>query len=266
MQLKYGTPFLTTYDLVKSLAVLLMLLDHVGYFFYPENDWFRVAGRGALPIWAFLLGYANTREVGRTLIGWATALLVVNLLTGGPLLPLNVLFTFMFIRLIIDRTARFVFGGWEVMIYSTIAMCVFFVPAMIVTEYGTSALMLALCGLMMRHSAELPVTVNAQRGFFIFCVLFHALAQNILFGFGILESKASAFLIGAVMVMMYFFKPLELTKATEKLPRPVTGMLQFAGRYTLQIYAIHMIIFMLIAAQYGLENHGFFDFKLLPPN
>ena len=265
MQLKYGTPYLTTYDLVKSLAVLLMLLDHVGYFFYPENDWFRVAGRGALPIWAFLIGYATTRELSKSLLGWAGVLLVVNVVTGGPFLPLNVLFTFIGIRMIIDRTARFVFGGWEVMIYSVIAMCVFFVPTTYASEYGTGALMIALCGLMMRHSGQLPVSKRAQNGFFIFVAIFHALSQNILFSFGILESKASAFLIGGVMVMMYFFKPLELIKATEKTPRPITGMLQFAGRYTLEIYAIHMIIFKLIAAQYHLEGYGFFDFKLLPP-
>lgn len=264
MQLKYGTPFLTTYDLLKSLAVLLMLLDHVGYFFYPENDWFRVAGRGSLPIWAFLIGYASTREIGKRLLAGAAILLVVSLITGGPLMPVNVLITFILIRMMIDRTARFMFAGWEVLIYATVAVCVLFVPSMIVMEYGSGALLLALCGYVVRHRDVLPLSVTAQRGFIIFCALFHALSQIILFDFGPWESKASSFWIGAVMLMLYFFKPMELTKATDKLPRPITGMLQFAGRYTLEIYVIHLVIFKLIAAQYHLEDYGFFDVRLFP--
>ena len=56
---------LTSYDLLKSLAVILMICDHIGYFFFPEEMWFRTLGRLCLPIWFFLIGYARGDEVSK---------------------------------------------------------------------------------------------------------------------------------------------------------------------------------------------------------
>lgn len=241
-----------------------MLLDHVGYYFYPDNDWYRVVGRGAMPIWAFLIGYAQSRDVSRRIWLWAGALLAATAVTGGSVLPLNILFTFIAVRLVLDRMAKMTFTSLEVMTFTLIAFGVCFIPTMLASEYGDTALLFALCGFAVRHSATLPVSVAVQRAFIIITCIFHALTQIILFNFDAWQGKGAAFVIGAVIFMMYFFKPKEYVTATEKLPSPITGMLQFAGRYTLEIYVIHLIIFKMIAAQYHLVDHGWFEFKLLP--
>ena len=36
---------LTSYDFLKTFAVVFMVIDHAGFFFFPDNDWMRVAGR-----------------------------------------------------------------------------------------------------------------------------------------------------------------------------------------------------------------------------
>ncbi len=41
---------LTSYDLLKTLAVILMIIDHVGHHFFPDEMWFRVVGRLCVPI------------------------------------------------------------------------------------------------------------------------------------------------------------------------------------------------------------------------
>ena len=41
---------ITSYDLFKALALVLMLADHIGYYFYDDVDWWRVAGRICVPI------------------------------------------------------------------------------------------------------------------------------------------------------------------------------------------------------------------------
>ncbi len=261
--LRHPTPFLTTYDFVKCLALVLMFVDHVGYFFMPDNEWMRVIGRGSLPIWAFLIGYATSRDVKR-LLPWAWGLLVINILCGGPVLPLNIIFTFIVTRLLLDRSARIMFAGWEILIYAFTFLAVMAFPTIFAVEYGTNALLLALCGYVMRHSGEVGITKRVQIWFICAATAFHALMQILTFNFADLEAKGAAFVIGAAMLLMYFFKPLELPGATEKTPRPFVWLVQLGGRYTLEIYVLHMAIFKIIAATYGLEGHGFFAFKLLP--
>ena len=85
------------------IAMLFMLIDHVGAVMAPGTYWIRAIGRLAFPIFAFLIaeGYTHTRNVD----GYITRLLKFglvseipfNLLTRGKLIAfgnLNVMFTF----------------------------------------------------------------------------------------------------------------------------------------------------------------------------
>ncbi len=33
---------LTAYDLLKTLAIILMVVDHIGAYFFPDQMWWRV--------------------------------------------------------------------------------------------------------------------------------------------------------------------------------------------------------------------------------
>lgn len=57
---------LTSYHL-KLIAALTMVIDHVGYVFYPEVEWLRVVGRVSFPLFVWLLvqGESHTRNVWR---------------------------------------------------------------------------------------------------------------------------------------------------------------------------------------------------------
>ena len=50
-------------DWLKTIAIVLVAVDHFGYFFIEDADWWSVFGRLAAPVFFFLLGYAQTRAV-----------------------------------------------------------------------------------------------------------------------------------------------------------------------------------------------------------
>ena len=57
---------LTSYH-IKLIAALTMLVDHIGFIFYPEVDALRTIGRFSLPLFVWLLvqGEAHTKNVWR---------------------------------------------------------------------------------------------------------------------------------------------------------------------------------------------------------
>lgn len=63
-------------DMLKLFAMLTMLIDHIGYMFFPEYQIFRTIGRLAFPIFAYQLsvGYmktSNLKKYASRLLGFA---------------------------------------------------------------------------------------------------------------------------------------------------------------------------------------------------
>lgn len=54
---KIHTPRPNIYDYLKVIALISMIIDHIGFFFFPEYEFLRVIGRLAFPLFLFLVGY-----------------------------------------------------------------------------------------------------------------------------------------------------------------------------------------------------------------
>ena len=87
---------------LKLIAVITMIIDHVGLFFFPEHILFRIIGRISFPIFAFLIveGFYHTRDIWKYMIrlGISAVLSEIpfDLLTTGKVFDLrhqNVFFT-----------------------------------------------------------------------------------------------------------------------------------------------------------------------------
>ena len=83
---------------LKIIAAFAMLIDHVGLMFFPENTLFRIIGRLAFPIFAFMIaeGCKYTRSRLRyffQLFGLALGCQIVYFIADGSMY-LSVLFTF----------------------------------------------------------------------------------------------------------------------------------------------------------------------------
>lgn len=124
-------------ELLKWIAIVLMVLDHVGYFL-EQYVWLRYAGRVVYPLFAFLVAYNylyNTKNKERylkRLLFWALISQPIYMLVMGD--NLNILFTILFGALVV-----YAVGNQKPY---TILLCVLLVPASLVTSYGIAGVVL----------------------------------------------------------------------------------------------------------------------------
>lgn len=237
--------YVTNYDVLKVLALGLMLVDHVGFYFFPDELWFRVVGRLCVPIWCFLIGYARSRDIGWPLWLGVFILTVTNLVTGGAIFPVTILATFLIIRLSIDWIGRNIVISKESIITMLFAMVLIYWPSMMIVEYGTAALVLALGGYAIREGNAWvkPIWIGAM--------IFYFFSQITTFNFTLLQAVALGIGLIPIGVLLWRFVPIEFQGYKN-------AFLQFAGRNTLLIYIGHLVLFKLISAYFMLGGYDWF--------
>ncbi len=235
----------TSYDVAKSLAIVLMLADHIGFYFFPEALWLRALGRLCVPLWFFLIGYSQSQRLPyRFLIG-AVLLVLVDGVLGRPLLPLNILFTMILIRLIL-RPMMHLIGRRPVLIY---LLCfvgggLLYLPTNYVIEYGTIGLLLAMIGYMTRARTYYGEALLLNTAFIVLTLT--ALDTYLSFNFPWpLQSFVTAGFAIGMSTMIYFF-PRPLSFPYLEASRILRISLQFMGRRTLEIYVAHLALFKIV--------------------
>lgn len=247
------TPNITSYDLIKCATVIFMLIDHVGFFFLPEYPWIRVVGRLGFPAWFFLAGYSKSKEISQTL--WLGAALLVsgNMVLGQYVFPANALVSYICIRLFMSHAYQKLFSNWEILLYATLSLAFLSLPTNFIFEYGTLAFLFAMFGYAVRNKDELGISNPVRIMFCGFVVVSVSAIQSALFGFNNIQSIVCLVEISAVSVLLFYFRQVEFPKLTAVLPNVVNAVIQFGGRYTLEIYVFHLLAIKayLLYADYG---------------
>lgn len=106
-------------DLLKIVALVTMLIDHVGYLYFPEEMMFRTIGRIAFPIFAYqvALGFQKTSSRPR----YAKRLFVFALISQIPYLWFNPALTFDWQGLNIMFTLLYALGVLQALELSKVA-------------------------------------------------------------------------------------------------------------------------------------------------
>lgn len=254
----------TSYDVWKTLAVVLMIVDHIGfYMFYGDNEW-RLVGRLCVPIWFFLVGYASSRDTSPRLWLAALILLMANPVTGQYLLPLNILFSILFVRYCLDpfiakasQSAGDIFMGGAVLVLLA-------VPSWYIFEYGTLGLALALLGYIARHRSELNIGREKEIVLFFLVMVFFILLQQVGFEFSLYEFTLMALGCSIISLILFYGFRAEKSAETSWLNLfPIRIFLQVCGRYTLEIYVLHLILLKAIALMNGDNPLDPFEIGLL---
>jgi hypothetical protein len=257
-------------DWLKTAAIILVLVDHTGYFFIEDADWWSVFGRLAAPPFFFLLGYAKTRTVP---LYWIWLGVILTLLdswnAGWTWVAPNILLSFALIRIARPHIQIHMQGhSWAAFAILVSALFAVLPLAAKIVDYGAEGWLWALFGLYQRmyvdgRSAN-DVGGTAQSP----AMPAHAMTQNL----GLMRLLA-CFVAAVVYVwreqMEFSFSQIQFTtfilgigvlslslclflRGPSRIqpPESIAGALRFIGRRTLEIYAIQLagseLIIMLV--------------------
>ncbi len=252
---------ITSYDVLKALAIITMIVDHLGYYFFPEEVGLRLIGRMSLPIWMFLVGYAKSRDLGLSI--WVGAFLCMGaeILFGGEIFAVNILFSIILVRLVLDYTMRQMFDSPATIWIVPALLIMLAIPSWYIFEYGTVGLMVAMSGWLMRRRVNNPSFYKVSTPFFIVTVMSLMIVTTLLFGLNNTQSGVLAVLLSATFIPLYYFKRQIYSGLTGQLPAALTRAIQFMGRYSMEIYILHVILFFFLAQFVNSENFGFLQWS-----
>jgi len=253
-------------DWLKTAAIILVSIDHFGYFFIENADWWSVVGRLAAPPFFFLIGYARTRTVPLRWVGLGIILTLLDSWNNDwTWVAPNILFSFALIRVVRPRVEILLqVYGWPAFIIF-IALLLALLP--LVTnafDYGAEGWLWALFGLCQRMYVErrsLIDVVGTSQGSSTFAYtvpksmgLMRLLACSVS-SVVYLWQEQIEFLFTAVQFIVFFVgigllsSSLCLFQRGPGRIQPVkfiTSTLHFIGRHTLEIYAVQLAGFELI--------------------
>jgi len=260
-----------TTDWLKTVAIILVLVDHFGYFFVDNDDWWAVFGRLAAPTFFFLLGYAQTR---RFPLKWIGLGLILTLLDSWnhdwDWVAPNILLSFVLIRL--GRPYAQIFlrrYGWVGFALLAAGLFALLPVTAQIVDYGAEGWLWALFGLSQRiyvdHKSNLNGSVQISAPFphptrktwglmrVLACLIATAAyvwREQVEFSFSRPQFVVFIVILGTLSLQLCLF----LRGPTRiQPPRKIAGALGFIGRHTLEIYAVELIGFELIARALDLD-------------
>lgn len=146
--------------ILKSIAMVTMLIDHIGFVFFPDQMIFRIIGRIAFPLFAFLivqgaLHTSNWKKYAIRLLLFAIiSEIPFDLATAGSFINFssqNIFFTLVFGMLVVEACIYFESQG-KVMYGFGLAFLVGFICDVLHTDYGMLGILLIYSFYICRYS------------------------------------------------------------------------------------------------------------------
>jgi peptidoglycan/LPS O-acetylase OafA/YrhL len=247
-------------DWLKAAAILLVSVDHFGYFFMEDELWWSCFGRLAAPTFFFLVGYAQTRTIPLHWIGLGVVLTLLDSWNAGwTWVAPNILLSFALIRIarpyVQVLVQRHPWAAYALLL--SVLLAVLPIAAKI-GDYGVEGWLWALFGLYHRRYVDGRSSAVVGGGAQVSSLPAHAITENA----GIMrllacfvaavvyvwqEQKEFSFpqIYFAVFILGVGVMSLSLClflrgPSRVQPPETISGALRFVGRHTLEIYAIQL--------------------------
>ena len=153
--------YLTSFDLIKALAIICVFIDHLGWFgIFPSSLYepARLVGRIAAPIFFFLIGYAGLHKIPKSWYFYGLWLSICTMFFVNNS-PLNIMFSFIMCRYLFYILPTANFNKYNSNPYFNNIALIILWPILLASypftkglfEYGTLGLLFAICGILQRQ-------------------------------------------------------------------------------------------------------------------
>ncbi len=234
---KYGG--LNSYDLLKSIAVITMIIDHLGAYFYQDVELLRVIGRLSYPLFAFCAGYNQKYNFDMSLLGYALLMTMSHIIIGGDTLLTLLHGSILFSIIILRYSMRFIIPSLAGNLFLWFFVLWFIsIPTYLLFTYGSAGIIMGVCGyLCAAYNDRL-----GYKSFLVMSLFLYATLEAIACDF----DKISVFILAIEFLSLgWLLKDFTIHKVTEaKIPATI---LMFLSRYALPIYFFHYELFEIIA-------------------
>ena len=225
-----------------------MFIGHIGAFIYNDMVELRLIGRFGFPIFLFLVGYSLKYKNQLDLIILAVAISIFDGFIKYPLLPLNILYTVIFTRIILNYLDK---KGYleKYLLQIMLLLIIWWLPTKLLTDYGTGAMMFAICGYLVRNGKK----DSKSNIFFVLSILFYTSTQPLLYTFNAVN--LSIFVLLTAFMGAFFYK-YSFKKHTSS--NKVISLTLFISRNSMLFYFLQLIIFKLVNSNLYPENYEYF--------
>lgn len=93
---------LNSYDVIKFLAIITMIIDHIGYYWLPDNDYLRAIGRLSAPLFFFITGYVSNYQIKPAMLVYGVIIAAIFFYSHDDFY-INILLIFAIIKWILAR-------------------------------------------------------------------------------------------------------------------------------------------------------------------
>ena len=253
-------------DWLKASAIILVSVDHFGYFFMEDDLWWSAFGRLAAPIFFFLLGFAQARAIPLRWIWLGVVLTVLQSWNAewSWVVP-NILLSLALIRLARPHVQILVqHDGWAGFFLLVCGLLAVLPITSKTVDYGSEGWLWALCGLCQRMYVDGRTVVDAHGAGEHATSLVRARTENLELmrllacvvaavvyvwqeqrEYSFPRFQFAAFIVG-ILVLSVSLCLFQRGPSPIQPPEAIGGFLRFIGRHTLEIYAIQLAGFELL--------------------
>lgn len=223
-------------DVLKFIAVVLMVIDHLGLFFFQKYHLMRAIGRSSAPIWLFFVGFFYQHRDGRKLY-WAALFdyALQQLLFPGTW-RFGILGTIILTRPLLQLAMLWQKQPWAMALIVGICLLGSSVTNHWV-EYGSVIMLFSFAGaLQCEKNPFAPAILLIATGSYF-------LRQKLLFGFTVPEFMLSLIIFFPLFTQLKRFK---LQQQEDLFPQPIVHVIRFCSRHSLWVYIGHYRLFQLL--------------------
>jgi hypothetical protein len=231
---RYGTK-LNTHDVIKVMALGLMIVDHLGAYLFQDNLWCRLIGRGAAPLFFFLIGYSGKLRVRTDLIVYGLILSWTGYLLSGHIW-VNILLVFIVTYCLLSLyPPNTLTTKWRIALFALIVG---------VSILSHNYVEYSGFGVLFAYSGRLLALKDPQGEIWLLLTLLvYFLWEGLIFGFLLHPDTMTA--LGALMVILYVILSQYRLRSFD-LPGPLALLGLIVARYSLPIYFYHLLALQVV--------------------